>query len=206
VIGWLGLQAATGEAQEQKERLASRSTLALCGLGISLIARMLIAGPSGPASQSAGVMFAIMLAATAILTGWRPERVTRTALRIGCLGAGILLVGPIVSRCAGHLAPVALPISQFPRWAIIVTVVALSEEMVMRGSLFDDLLDHWGPGTAYGVTTVVFALLHVPLYGWRALPLDLAVGSVLGLLRLRTNGMTAPALAHVMADLASWWL
>jgi hypothetical protein len=46
----------------------------------------------------------------------------------------------------------------------------------------------------------------VPLYGWGAVPLDLAVGVWLGGLRLVTGGWAAPAVAHTFADLAAGWL
>ncbi len=59
---------------------------------------------------------------------------------------------------------------------------------------------------ALPVTTAAFALLHVPLYGWAALPLDLAVGLLLGGLRMVSGGWGAPAVAHTLADLAGWWL
>ena len=52
----------------------------------------------------------------------------------------------------------------------------------------------------------MFGLLHVPLYGWHVLPLDLAVGIVLGLLRSWTSTAAAPAVAHVVADLCGWFL
>jgi hypothetical protein len=48
--------------------------------------------------------------------------------------------------------------------------------------------------------------MHVPLYGWHVMPLDLAVGLVFGGLRLATHGVAAPAAAHAVADLATWWL
>ena len=54
--------------------------------------------------------------------------------------------------------------------------------------------------------TVAFALLHVPLYGWHVVPLDLAVGLVFAGLRLATGSAAAPAVAHSVADLATWWL
>jgi hypothetical protein len=44
------------------------------------------------------------------------------------------------------------------------------------------------------------------MYGWTAVPLDLAVGVWLGGLRLATGGVAAPATAHALADLAYWWL
>ena len=63
-----------------------------------------------------------------------------------------------------------------------------------------------GPGTALVVTSVAFAVLHVPFYGPSVLPLDLAVGFLLGGLRLVSGGVAAPSGAHVLADLAGWWL
>ena len=54
--------------------------------------------------------------------------------------------------------------------------------------------------------TVAFALLHVPLNGWHVVPLDLAVGLGLGGLRVATRSVVAPAAAHAIADLATWWV
>jgi len=48
--------------------------------------------------------------------------------------------------------------------------------------------------------------VHVPLYGVGALPLDAAVGLLLGGLRLLTGGWVAPAAAHALADVAGGWL
>ena len=53
---------------------------------------------------------------------------------------------------------------------------------------------------------LAFALLHVPLYGWHVVPLDLGVGLAFAGLRLTTRGIAAPAAAHAIADLATWWL
>jgi hypothetical protein len=48
--------------------------------------------------------------------------------------------------------------------------------------------------------------MHVPLYGWQVVPLDLGVGVWLAGLRLATGGVAAPALAHWIADLSTWWI
>jgi membrane protease YdiL (CAAX protease family) len=56
------------------------------------------------------------------------------------------------------------------------------------------------------LTSAVFALMHVPLYGWHVVPLDFAVGLGLAGLRLTTRSLVAPAAAHAVADLATWWL
>ena len=85
-------------------------------------------------------------------------------------------------------------------------LVASAEEAVLRGVLFDRLTRAGGIPLAIGVTTLAFALLHVPLYGWHVVPLDLAVGLGLGGLRVATRSVAAPAAAHALADLATRWL
>ena len=184
-----------------------RSTVALCGVGLALTARMVIAGADGGAAAPLAVAaFVAILTVTAWATGWRPGPIRARALSYGLFGALVLVAGPLGLRSAGGAAHVTLPLAQFPRWAVLVVAVAFSEELVLRGSLFDDLLDRWGAAAALGLTSVVFALIHLPLYGWRALPLDLAVGSLLGLLRLESRTVHAPAIAHALADLAAWWI
>jgi membrane protease YdiL (CAAX protease family) len=59
---------------------------------------------------------------------------------------------------------------------------------------------------AVAVPSLAFALMHVPLYGWQVVPLDLGVGVWLGGLRLATGGVAAPAMAHGLADLSTWWI
>jgi len=49
-------------------------------------------------------------------------------------------------------------------------------------------------------------LLHVPLYGWHMVPLDLTVGVVLGLLRSWSGTAAALALAQEVADLVGWFV
>jgi membrane protease YdiL (CAAX protease family) len=97
-------------------------------------------------------------------------------------------------------------VAGFPLWAVVVTAVAVGEEALLRGALFNAVEEVHGIPTALIVTTIAFAILHVPLYGIGALPLDLAVGLWLGGLRVVSGGVTAPATAHVLADLAGWWL
>ena len=91
-------------------------------------------------------------------------------------------------------------------WALITLLVAAAEEGLLRGVLFDRLERVAGLMPAIALTTLVFALMHVPLYGWHVVPLDLAVGLVLAGLRIWTRGLAAPVAAHAVADLATWWL
>jgi membrane protease YdiL (CAAX protease family) len=88
----------------------------------------------------------------------------------------------------------------------VTLAVATAEEAVFRGALFKALERHAGLGAAVLVSTLAFALFHVPFYGWQALLPDLAAGLMLAGLRVAFGGVAAPAAAHVMADLATWWL
>jgi membrane protease YdiL (CAAX protease family) len=85
-------------------------------------------------------------------------------------------------------------------------LVAVSEEVALRGALFDTVRSWCGDGGALVATTLLFAAMHVPLYGICSLPLDLAAGMLLGGLRIVSGGVLAPAVAHVIADLAGGWL
>ena len=126
-------------------------------------------------------------------------------LLVGVAGAGVLCVVPLVVHLrtpAGALDP-----SDFGVWALVVTAVAVAEEAFLRGALWTAVARGRGGETAaLLVSTVAFGLLHVPFYGPDALPLDLAVGLLLGGLRQLTGGWAAPAVAHTIADLAGWWL
>ena len=89
-------------------------------------------------------------------------------------------------------------------WTALVAAVGGAEELVFRGVLFDAIARSTGPITAACVCAVAFALIHVPLYGWQALPLDIGVGLCLGGLRMLTGGVAAPAAAHIVADIGAW--
>jgi membrane protease YdiL (CAAX protease family) len=183
--------------------------------------------------RGVGAVFGVALAWPAIEGGWRAlarirsiarGRLPRLRARNLVLGsiAGIGLAGiASVAPALGGTIPVrglGAPAAPFVPWAVVTILVAVAEEGLLRGALFDRLarIDGHrgtggqarigGPALAIAVTTLAFALLHVPLYGWHVVPLDLAVGLVLGGLRLGTRGVAAPAAAHAVADLASWWL
>jgi len=84
--------------------------------------------------------------------------------------------------------------------------VAGAEEIAFRGALLDALAEWGGWPAAVVLSSLVFALVHVPLYGWGVVPLDFAAGVWFAGLRLLTGSVAAPAAAHVLADLATWWL
>jgi membrane protease YdiL (CAAX protease family) len=163
--------------------------------------RAALAGPAGARSVPGSLVFAAVLAALAAVCGVRPTWSARSAA-IG-LAVAVVLVLPALAHVGVRAS---LPVSRFPAWALLTVFVAGAEEAFLRGALFDEVQRRTNADIAVVVTAVAFALLHVPLYGWHVLPLDLAVGAVLGATRLLAGTWTAPAIAHIGADLAGWWL
>lgn len=153
----------------------------------------------------AGVVFALALLALAAGAGWRLGRPSPAAVGVGVAGGLVLVAAWLTARtgAAVDLAPMNTAIAV---WTPVVALIAVAEEVVLRGVLFNAVRGWGGDGSALAATTILFAAMHVPLYGVGALPLDLAVGLLLGGLRVVSGGVLAPAIAHVLADLAGGWL
>jgi membrane protease YdiL (CAAX protease family) len=192
----------TGAALRSSPAVAAAG---LVGLALAVVLRVRVAGAVGAQSVPAGVVFGVVLLALAAACGrWQRPTVGWRQLAWGVAGAALLCAPPL----AHHLAHpgVAAPVGLLPGWAAVVTLVAIAEEVLLRGALFEALTVWRGPYLAVAVTAVAFAALHVPVYGWSVAPLDLAVGVFLGVLRVLAGSVTAPALTHTLADLADWWL
>ena len=182
---------------------ALRIGILLSAFAVAVALRVAVGGVGVAQSASAGWVFAGCLLLLSFATG-TTLGVTRRALPIGLVGAAVI--------CAPVLLPQLLsgrPLHSaagFSSWAVVVVVVATAEELFLRGALYDAVNDLAGTPAAVAVGAICFAALHVPLYGWHVLPLDLAVGVVLGGLRQLSGTPAAPAVAHVSADMAGWFL
>lgn len=180
-----------------------RTALLLLAFAAAVALRVVVGGRHVAQSQGAGLLFAGCLLALVLASG-TVVPVSRRAFALGLAG-GLVVCLPVGLERLLALQP--LRGSQgFATWALVVTVVATTEELFLRGALYDAVESWLGPTSAIVVGAVSFALLHVPLYGWQVLPLDLAVGLVLGGLRQRSGTPLAPAITHVSADLVGWFL
>ena len=184
--------------------------LVMVGLGAVVVAR-LAATRDGFDALAVGAGFGAALLGLVVATGSRIDLGDRRAAgALVGVAAGLALVGVALAGAAlGGSTPIsglARPAAPLIPWASVTIIVAVGEEVVLRGLLFDRLRRAGGTPLALVATTVLFAAMHVPLYGWHVVPLDLAVGLALGGLRVATRGMVAPAIAHAVADLATWWL
>jgi membrane protease YdiL (CAAX protease family) len=153
-----------------------------------------------------GALFGLAFLVLARAGGMRVSLPAPSAWLIGLAGSVVLVALAIgASQLAGQPLR-AVPKTEFALWTMITIVVASAEELVLRGALFNASRDSTGLLSAVVVTSAAFALMHVPLYGWHVVPLDLGVGVFLAGLRLASGSVAAPAVAHVVADLATWWL
>lgn len=175
----------------------------VAGFLAAIVLRVAIGTPHVATSESAGLAFAVALYAMALIS--RPRIGLRvTNLLIGAAAGAALCLPVVAARMT--LVGAHRPEGSYARWALTVAVVAVSEEVFLRGALRDAVTAWRGSSTAIAVGAVCFAVLHLPLYGLSSAPLDLGVGLILGWLRERTKSVAAPASAHVVADLIAWWL
>lgn len=153
-----------------------------------------------------GALFGLAFLVLARAGGMRVTVPAPSAWLIGLAGSVVLVVLAIGASSLAGQPLRAVPKTDFALWTLITIVVASAEELVLRGALFNALRESSGLVVAVVVTSAAFALMHVPLYGWHVVPLDLGVGVFLAGLRLASGSVAAPAVAHVVADLATWWL
>ena len=181
--------------------------LIACLLALTVWARWAASVGEAAGALAIGALFGIALIGTAAAFGWRPavRPVPTRQLALGIAGGLVLVAMALASRPPGPWIPID-PGDSFAPWAAITVLVAVGEEAILRGVLFDAVDEGGGLVAAVVVTSIAFALLHVPLYGWHVVPLDLGVGLFLGGLRVLGGGVAAPAAAHAVADLATWWM
>jgi membrane protease YdiL (CAAX protease family) len=119
---------------------------------------------------------------------------------VGGLLVGAVLVAPLTS---GALS--ARGLAGFWSWAALAALIATLEEIAIRGALYRQWSDEAGPVAAIIAGALVFAMIHLPRYGWGAMPLDAAVGLALGGLRALTGRVLPCAVAHTVADWGAWF-
>lgn len=183
-------------------------------IAAALAMRFAVSGGRPASSQLAALAFAAMLAAIAAASRRRPATIPGNArqdrgvspwrsVATGIAGAAVLIFFPY--HATGFTAFGAHANTSLLAWSLLVSAVAVTEEIVFRGVLFHTVLERHGMYAAVLLCALAFAVTHVPLYGWRAVPLDVAVGVWLGAVRL-WGGVGAAAVSHTLADLATGWM
>jgi membrane protease YdiL (CAAX protease family) len=184
---------------------ASRALAGCLALGLAVVVRWRIFQTEALDGLTEGLLFGLLILGVAVIGGMRPTLPAPGALASGLAAGAVLVVVSLTVRwpapplVLGHAAP-------FVPWVAVTTLVATGEELVLRGTLWRWVAAAAGDAAALLITSLLFALIHVPVYGWHVVPLDFGVGLLFGGLRLWFGGPGAPAAAHVLADLATWWV
>ncbi len=111
----------------------------------------------------------------------------------------VTLCGVLAFGAVRFMSP-AFPITAWTLAGLGRNVIAaFAEEAFFRRFAYG-WLERWGAPLAIGVTSLAFALVHVPVYGPRVFLLDLGAGIVLGWQRWASGGWTAPAATHAIAN------
>jgi membrane protease YdiL (CAAX protease family) len=150
------------------------------------------------ASRSPTVVLGALFGALFVVGVRVPLRDTwRAPVRIRAVvgAAGVLAFAAGRVLAGGH-APVRFTIFAFAMNAL----AAVAEEVWFRRVCFD-VLAPGGEAFAIAASSVLFALVHVALYGAGVVVVDLAAGGILGWQRAATGSWRVPAFTHVAANL-----
>lgn len=116
-----------------------------------------------------------------------------TVLTVLTLGVAAFLLGRALG--GGHAPqPLALKV------VALGTLAAVAEEAFFRHFVYDALLPG-GAALAVVGSALLFAVVHVTVYGWWVLPIDVAAGLVLSWQRWASGSWKVPAVTHVLANL-----
>ena len=148
----------------------------------------------------------VLFPATAVLAGLYLLVLTMSTAGPGVLEKPRLNRGAVLAAGVAAVALVGIRSAPIVRVGIAATplllntLAAISEEAVFRRLLYERFL-RWGSAAAVLLTAALFALVHVPAYGWAALPLDLGAGLLFGWQRWASGSWLVPAATHVAANL-----
>jgi membrane protease YdiL (CAAX protease family) len=183
----------TGRTGSARAHAREAWTLLLVAVGVAMLVARLWLPALGSAGRTAGLV-AILLAilAASLLVPVRPSAVHAapwavTALGVGAVGLAFALVRPV---------PASTALAAIP----IVVLAAVAEEALFRRAMYGALERH-GAALAIAATALAFALMHVPLYGLAAFPVDLGAGLLFSWQRWAAGSWTAPAATHAAANL-----
>jgi membrane protease YdiL (CAAX protease family) len=152
--------------------------------------RLLVLSPDGRTLATV-VLFGAMLAGSLLVPVAPGRRRLPPAI---ALGVGAAALGLAV-WASGRPLP-----ARYDHWMLpLVILGAVAEEALFRRVGFA-ALEPAGAVIAIGVTSFLFAAIHLPLYGVAAFPVDLGAGLLFGWQRWASGTWTTSAATHSLAN------
>ena len=115
---------------------------------------------------------------------------------------GVGAVGMTAIVFAAWLVGPGFPVPHGPEVLLLNSLAAVSEELFFRRLVYGGLV-RFGPAIAIGGSALLFATLHVPIYGPAVFWVDLGAGLLFSWQRWASGGWGAPATTHVVANLVA---
>jgi hypothetical protein len=177
-----------------RPRLVARRDAALVAGGCGLLAaRPAVLSLSHWPTATLVALFAVVLVAGVLSP--RPEPMGR---RPGAIPAALVL--GIAAFAIGRVVAGGEPPVPATAYVLAVnTLAAVAEEAWFRRLCFG-VLAPGGQAIAIGGSAVLFAAVHVAIYGPWVIPIDLAAGLLLGWQRAVTGSWAVPAATHAIAN------
>jgi len=176
---------------------APRTAVVIGATGCAaLTARPLLLDVVGRPALVLTLLFVGLLAVSVLWpapTGEAAATPPRTVLAVLALGVGAFVVGRLLVTGSPP------PASATALLVALNTLAAVAEEAFFRRLVYGALLAG-GPIVALVGSAVLFAAVHVTVYGAWVLPLDLAAGLLFGWQRQATGSWTVPAATHAVAN------
>ena len=158
----------------------------------------LAARPLFPAMSPEPVMLTLLLFCGLLAIGalWPVPAARHGSPAVWVAVVGIGLAAFAAGRLLGGGHP---PQPAVLRLIALSTLAAVAEEAFFRRMVYASLLPG-GAALAVGGSALLFAMVHLTVYGAWVLPLDLAAGLVLSWQRWASGSWLAPALTHSLAN------
>ena len=175
---------------------APRDATALVVPALGLIALLVRASLIGsPAATPLFIAIMVFLGLISIAT---PTAAGASPL----LPRALVLIVGVAAVCSTLVVPRAAPLAHTPLIVAMSIGAAISEELFFRRLLFGTLV-RWGVGVAIVGSAVLFAAVHIPLYGPAVFWVDLAAGLLFGWQRWASGNWHASAATHALANLVA---
>lgn len=175
------------------ERAQTFAVAALVSIGIfALLARRYVLGTPHQSAVVAEIYLGLALVSLAVPLGAREHPRLTTAR--------VIAIGVVAFAAATFLVRPQFPLPRGPEVLALNTFAAFSEEAFFRRLVYS-VLERWGASLAIAGSALLFALIHVPLYGTAAVWVDLGAGLVLSWQRWASGTWTASGATHAAANL-----
>ncbi len=112
----------------------------------------------------------------------------------------VVCIGVAAFAAASLLIGSQVPLAHAPEMLVLNSLAAVSEEAFFRRLVYGGLIRH-GAIVAVAGSALLFALVHVPLYGPGVFWVDLGAGLILSWQRMASGSWGTSAATHVWANL-----